>query len=153
MNRIIGTIVLLISGILIILDVLLEGADLSLGIENLHGFLYETNFITFFCQYLAFFLVILGGFLNPYLIGYASPIYSVSLSLYWVFSDSFGVTKNFFSLTALGMTVLFMLTIVLLRKYILIKTFQREIRNEKMKTLETFLDLFLTYKKQENFEQ
>jgi hypothetical protein len=149
MIRNIASIIMFSSGFIMMSDVIMDYFNLRLGIENLHGFNSETNMIAFLAQWFAIFLILISSKL-AHTISYSAPLYSTFLSVYWVHSDSFGVTKPFFVISVLGLTLLSLIAIAVLKVYSNKERKLNTLINEKNQALEEFLDLTILFSKKTN---
>jgi hypothetical protein len=130
-------------------DIILK--DVDFNVTNLHGFNSFTNLLSFLCQWIAILIVIVGCKLRAYNISFISPVYSVFLSIYWVFSDSVGIDKPFFVASVLGVSLIFIILMVYLSKVTLKEIEKEQIIQEELKLLHKILDLnLLTTKKSSN---
>lgn len=137
--RFLGSILVLISGLLFISDQLVD--LFGIEIKNTHGFNSSANFAFFVGTWIGIILLIIAHKLKPFTISFFVPIYNVSLSLYWVFFTDEYTNKSFFNGYIIVSTIL---TTVLLG-YIAAKmnacAKAHQEKEEKIQLLEAVLDL------------
>lgn len=136
-----GSILMILSGFVMLIDVFLNYIDFTIGIKNLHGFNSETNFISFISQWIAIFLILISVKLGAYNITYLSPIYSTLLSIYWVLSDCYGNEKPFLVFSMIGLSLIILVVLLIFGELLNREKKLKEIKIEKNKALEEFLDL------------
>ncbi|MDI9310831.1 MAG: hypothetical protein QM535_11500 [Limnohabitans sp.] len=136
-----GSILMILSGFVMLIDVFLNYIDFTIGIRNLHGFNSETNLISFISQWIAIFLILISVKLGAYNITYLSPIYSTLLSIYWVLSDCYGNEKPFLVFSMIGLSLIILVVLLIFGELLNREKKLKEIKIEKNKALEEFLDL------------
>lgn len=143
-QRLISSIIILLTGILLVLDVILD----KLGIEfkNTFGFNSSSNFVFYTSQWVAIILLIFASKLKPYNLSYISPVYSIAISGYWVFFLEDYSLKHFFEISVLIVSILVIVLFIMIWNFFKIDYVKEEIKNEKIDTLEKFLDLTILYK-------
>ncbi len=102
--RVIGSLLIALSGILLFLDKILD----VIGIEgsNTFGFSNFSNFIWAFMQSIAPILLIIGFLLRPYFLSILIPIYCYSIQTVWVFHNYY-YDNIYLQAYAIGACVLF----------------------------------------------
>ncbi len=106
-TRVIGSIVVGLSGILLFLDKILS----LIGIEgsNTFGFSNYSNFIWVLTQSIAPILLILGMLLRPYFLSVLIPVYCYSIQIIWVFQPQYHFDNEYLHFYAIGSCVIFIL--------------------------------------------
>ncbi len=115
-TRIIGTIFIVFSGLLLYLDKILG----YLGIESEYTFGYSnfSNFVWVFTQSVAPVLMILGMYMKPYKLSYVVAVYCYCVQLFWVFSPQYSNDFLISAYAAIGLVMIFILLIVFIKKMI-----------------------------------
>ncbi|WP_459213116.1 hypothetical protein [Aquimarina rhabdastrellae] len=112
-NKVAGTILVFLSGIVLYLDQILRLFNISSSYT--FGFSSFSNFLWAFTQSVAPLLLIIASYFKPYKIIFLVPIYCYGLQLLWTFgaSHSDDPYGYFF---ALGFSISFFLIIFLFKK-------------------------------------
>lgn len=144
-KRFISSTIVLLTGFLLVLDVILD----KLGIEfkNTFGFNSSSNFVFYASQWasIGIFIFISMSKIKPYRISFFSPLYSFIISGYWLFFTNDFNTKNLFNPFILGLTVILLIAYPIIWNFFKTDCIKDEIKNEKLETLEKFLDLTVLY--------
>ncbi|TPN82804.1 hypothetical protein [Aquimarina algicola] len=114
-TRIIGTIFIVFSGLLLYLDKFFG----YLGFESEYTFGYSnfSNFIWAFMQSIAPVLMILGMYMKPYKISFFVAIYCYGLQLIWIFSPQH--SDNFLGYVfAIGICIFFVFLVFVIKRLI-----------------------------------
>lgn len=137
--RFLGSILVILSGLLFISDQLVELFDIE--IQNTHGFNSPANFAFFIGTWIGIIILIIAFKLKPFTLSFVVPIYNVSLSLYWVFFTNEYTNKSFFN----GYIIVSTIAIILILSYIsaMYNKYQKSQadKKERIKLLEAVLDL------------
>ncbi len=129
--RIIGTVFIILSGVLLYLDKLLA----ILNIESNYTFGYSTfsNFIWAFMQSIAPIFMMLGVYFKPYKAAFLVAVYSYGLQLVWVFSNEH--SDDF-----LGYVYAFGLCLIFILLVFIIKTLVSRFDKQKSKNEEFIIE-------------
>lgn len=137
--RILGSILVIISGLLFIADQFVK--LFGIEIKNTHGFNSSENFAFFVGTWIGIILLIIASKLKPFILSYIVPIYNVLLSLYWIFFTSDFTDKRFFNLYIAFTTILTTLLLGYISAKMNACLKAEAVKEEKIKILEAVLDL------------
>ena len=137
--RIIASILIALSGSMILSDKLLISLNADLELNNIYGFHDTQTFIWTLTQSLSPILLIIGVVLRPYLVSLSIPFYTFTIQLIWVFNPTkYKIDDPLLHLYALGSAILFSIATYVINAHInkVVKT-----ENYKMTFLERTFDL------------
>ncbi|OEK08088.1 hypothetical protein A8C32_14730 [Flavivirga aquatica] len=117
--RIIGSIVVGLSGVLLFLDKILS----LTGIEgsNTFGFSNYSNFIWVLTQGIAPIILALGILLRPYFLSVLIPVYCYSIQIIWIFQPQYYYDNEYLHFYAIGSCFIFVLLFLFINKVSRIK--------------------------------
>ena len=139
---------IVISGILLIMDVILD--KFNIQFSNTFGFNSSSNFVFFISQWLAIILIIVSNKLNPFNISFFSPIYFLGLNFYWLIFTRDYNSKDLFSFSVFGISVICVALLVLIANKYKIYNDKQKALSKKMEMLENILDLSILKAKKDS---
>ena len=133
-SRIIASLLILFSSILLILDKLIV-----VEFTNNYGLADSATLLWVVTQSIAPILICFASAFKPFRIAYIVPIYLYTLQLFWMFSSSDPKSddRDFMYIYCLGSVVLFVLIIILFNKFF---KKQNDLK-KRVSVLEALLDL------------
>lgn len=148
MYRVLSSFGVVVAGFLLLSDVIVDHFNITF--TKIYGFNSTSNFVFFVSQWISYLLLIVMIQFKPYRLSYIVPIYVNLLSLYWVFFSVIGDTKQYFVISVLGVSILFLILI----SFISI-SFRKEIeenieKDAKLEVLEKIFDLTVLMVKKRN---
>ena len=146
--RITGSILIALSGSMILSDKLLGLFSIDLELNNLYGFYDTQTFIWTLTQSFSPLLLIIGVVLRPYLIALSIPFYTFTIQLIWIFNPiRYKIDDPLLHLYALGSAFLFTIAAYIINSQI---NKAIKVENYKMTFLERTFDLSIKLNKQDS---
>ena len=137
--RVLGTIFILMAGIMPFVDTILS--VLNIESSYIFGFTSLSNYAWALCQCISPMLLIIGFLLKPYLLSFLLPIYSYSIQILWIFDTDLFLDDPLLHVYAFGACFIFALVVMLI--FTLKKKNREKIENDRLfiKEMEASIEL------------
>lgn len=113
-TRIIGTIIIILSGCILYLDKIFLLLDITL--ENTHGWNDTENYVWHLCQTISPVLIMFGMYLRAYTYSWMIPLFCYVLQFFFVIDSSKTVDKGSTWVYVIGTSVLIMIVFAILKR-------------------------------------
>ncbi|WP_298485172.1 hypothetical protein [uncultured Maribacter sp.] len=127
-NRVIGSLFIALSGLLLYLDKVL--LFLEIEGDNTYGFSDYHTFIWVFMQSLVPLIMIIGFHLKPYSSSYLIPIYCYTIQIIWVFRPDMKIDNVLLHVFAIGSCILFIVLTMLIKNIFKWRKCQVQLKEE-----------------------
>ena len=115
-TRLVGTLFIALSGILLYLDRVLAFAGIDSDVN--YGFTTFYNFIWVLTQSVAPILLIIGSYFQPYKSAFLIAIYCYAVQIIWIFNPQYYDDLLFTLYSSFGLVIIILAIIVLINKII-----------------------------------
>lgn len=138
-KRLVSSFLVLVSGMILLSDIFVS--HYKIEFDNLYGFNSTSNFVFWFSMMLSQLILIIAAQFKPYRISYLSPVYIISLSIYWIMFTTDYDNKSYFNIYVLGFSIALLIVVSLISVLVNKEKIETETHNSRVQLLERIFDL------------